>query len=341
MKIFLITLSFLFLVGCENTPYIKKTTLENKITEMVAARDLAVKEAVGEVVVKKDTEILVIKQNSQYASDWLYGTRLGLDMFEPKNRLWDITSSRLNSGIAYLPPPSREALVEQVKTLKEELDETKVSNEELNSRYNKEKENAIAALKLQEEKSLEAAAAVKKLAEVELEWEKKLSGAKSELIDLQNVIQANSDEQKRQDEWRRAQIMKMMYVTGALSLAALVGAIFVPVMKRELGLLAAILGGVTVALPFITPFYMAIVFGSVFVIVLGMIARKFFISNKSEKAVYRAIQEMKTANPEEYKKLLAPKLSNWTGKYDKDGEVAEDKTITTHIDKILIETEAK
>lgn len=333
----------LFLSGCKTieTPYVKKTTLEAKISEMKIEGDKAIKKAVEDVVVTKNAEISAIKTNSELASDWIYGARLGLDLFEPKNRLWNITSNRLDTGAGYLPPPSREALVEQVKTLKEELDETKVSNDDLNSRYNKAKEEAAIAIKNQQEKTIQAENAVKKLAEVELETERKISLVKDELISAQNIIQANSDEQKKQDEWRRAQIRNIMLVCGGLGLAALAGAIFVPVMKREFGLLAAILGGITVSLPFLTPFYMAIVFATGFIIVLGIIARKFFISRKSEKAVYRAIQEMKTQNPEEYKTLLAPKLEDWTGKYDKNGKVIQDPAIVKHIDNILLETEAK
>jgi hypothetical protein len=324
-----------------DSPYVKRTTLENKITELGIQKEQAIKVATQDIIQKKNVEISSITLNFQNTADWLYGSRLALDLFEPKGRLWDITSNRLNTAASYAPPPSREALIEQVKTLKEELDESKVSNEELNARYNKAREAAEIAVQTQEAAKIEAESAVRKLAETELEWEKKIGGVQSELIEAQKLIQANSDEKKRQDEWRRKQIRWIMGVTGVLSLAALAGAIFIPVAKRELGTLAAVLGAVTIVLPFITPLYIAIALGAVFIGTIGTIVYKMARSDKSERAVYRGIQEHKATNPKEYKTLLAPILENWTGKYNKDGNVVKDPSIVRHIDNILLETEAK
>jgi hypothetical protein len=324
-----------------DSPYVKRTTLENKITELGIQKEQAIKVATQDIIQKKNVEISSITLNFQNTADWLYGSRLALDLFEPKGRLWDITSNRLNTAASYAPPPSREALIEQVKTLKEELDESKVSNEELSARYNKAREDAVIAVQTQEAAKIEAENAVRKLTETELEWEKKIGGVQLELIEAQKKIQADSDEKKRQDEWRRAQIQKLMYVSGGLSLLALAGAIFIPVAKRELGSLAAILGGITVLLPFVTPFQASLVFGIGLALVLFVILRKLFIKDKSEKAVYRAVQEYKTEKPGDFNVNLAPKLENWTGKYDKDGKVVKDEVIVKHIDSILLETEAK
>jgi hypothetical protein len=342
MKKFLI-LSFLLLCSCKTTetPFVKRSTLETRITELGVEKEKAVKDAVQNVIQTKDAQIQSIGLNFQKTSDWLYGTRIALDLFEPKARLWDITSNRLDTAVSYAPAPSREALIEQMKTLKEELDETKVSNEELNSRYNKAREDAAIAIRIQEEKTVEAQNAVRKLTETELEWEKRVNSVQSELIDVQKLIQANSDEKKAQDEWRRKQIRWIMGVTGVAALACLAGAIFVPVMKKELGVLAGILGATTILLPFVTPFYATIALGTVFIGVLGTISYKFFLSDKTNKAVIRAVQEHKEEDPKGFKEKLAPKLENWTGKYDKDGKVVEDKALKNYIDKVLIETESK
>jgi hypothetical protein len=324
-----------------DSPYVKRTTLENKITELGIQKEQAIKVATQDIIVKKDAEISFVRLNFQNTADWLYGSRLALDLFEPKGRLWDITSNRLNAAASYAPPPSREALIEQVMTLKEELDESKVSKEELNVRYNKAREAAEIAIQTQEAAKTEAESAVRRLTEIELEHEKAINTVKDELIAEQNKNLANADEKKRHDEWRRAQIQKLMYVSGGLSLLALAGAIFIPVAKRELGLLAAILGGIAVALPFITPVQASLVFGIGLALVLFVILRKLFIKDKSEKAVYRAVQEYKTEKPGDFNVNLAPKLENWTGKYDKDGKVVKDEVIVKHIDSILLETEAK
>jgi len=34
-------------------------------------------------------------------------------------------------------------------------------------------------------------------------------------------------------------------------------------------------------------------------------------------------------------------VENWTGKYDKDGNVVKDEAITKYIDSVLIETDSK
>jgi hypothetical protein len=341
-KLVIIFLALLF-SGCKTTesPFIKRSTLETKITELGVEKEKAIKDAVQNVIQTKNAEIQSVRINFQNSADWIYGTRIALDLFEPKARLWDVTSNRLDTAASYAPPPSREALIEQMKTLKEELDETRVSNDELNNRYNKAREDAAIAVQIQEKKTVEAQNAVQKLTETELEWEKRVNAVQSELIDVQKLIQANSDEKKAQDEWRRKQIRWIMGVTGVLSLVALAGTIFIPVMKKELGTLAGILGATTILLPFVTPLYAAIALGTVFAGVLGIVSYKFLLSDKANKAVIRAVQEHKEEDPEGFKTTLAPKLENWTGKYDKDGNVVEDKTLKNYIDKVLIETESK
>jgi hypothetical protein len=262
-------------------------------------------------------------------------------MFEQKDRLWDITSNRLNAAASFAPTPSREALIEQVKTLKEELDETRVSKEDLDARYDTVRQEADAAIALQEQSSLEAEAARQEIIRKDLEWEKKIRMKGEELIEVQKIVQAASDTDKAQADWQRSQVRWIMGVTGVLALGALAGVIFVPVLKKEFGMFAAILGGITIALPFLTPVHIAIVFGLCLLIGLGLIARKFFISDKAQKAVYRGIQEWKEESPDLFKTELAPKLENWTGKYDKNGKVIQDSAIRSHIDSVLMEVEAK
>lgn len=304
---------------------------------------------INEVTTVKDLYISKILENFSYTSDWLYGARLGVELVPNKDRLWTIVDYRLNTAASYAPPPSREALENMAKTLREELDTAKTSNEELSLKYKQEIDKANVAVLEEKKRADEVAAKQKELGELKEKHSNELVAAQNKAITEQNL--AISEVEQRKDNEARAAIEKnkrlIMITCGSLSLIGLAAAIWLPVFKREAAWFAGITGGVALLVPFLQPIHLNIIFGLGILYVLFLAVRKHLNSEKDKELAQRTnnnlinfVQDVKETKPETYEEIK-PLLEERNTKYVNGNEKVEDTEVVNHIDGVLRDYERK
>jgi hypothetical protein len=143
----LLLLGFLF-SGCQSVAdrvgYVPKTKMEQRIVELEKKQEVELATAIRNIETAKQSYLDSVLSNFQNTADWLYGGRLGVELL-PKDRLSTVINYRLKTAASYAPTPSRKALEEMTATLKTELDESKTSINDLETKYNAKVEEAKKA----------------------------------------------------------------------------------------------------------------------------------------------------------------------------------------------------
>ena len=343
MRITIILVFILFFsTGCsswvDKAGYQKKEVTEFAIAKLQKEKTIAVQKAVEEVIIAKDVYTNKILENFQYASDWLYGARLGVELVPDKTRLWNIIDNRLQTSASYAPAPSRKALEEMNKTLKEELDTVKISNEELDKKYQTERNKADIAVKKQASNLLVITEKENQIKEIDAKFQLALDAKQSELNNANNIIIANEKQKSEDKIYIEKNKRLIMSVCGALALAALAGAIWSPVSKKEFGIFAAVLGTITIIIPFVQPAHVAIGAGVIFLIIIGFIVKKYGVAQKSSENLINFVQTIKDTKPEIYNQIKTD-LVDANSKYSTNSEgktvKVEDKTVEKHVESVL------
>jgi heme exporter protein D len=85
----------------------------------------------------------------------------------------------------------------------------------------------------------------------------------------------------------------------------------VPSLKKQLIVGAAICGGAALALPFITPWMVWCAVGVALLPVVAWTIKTYKDEHTDHADTVRAIQEVKTKEPEMFKQTIAPILQDW------------------------------
>jgi F0F1-type ATP synthase membrane subunit b/b' len=158
--------------GCstivDKAGYVKKEKVEKEIEQLKKEKIQALEEKEKQIVEAKDALLQKVRDNFQETSNYLYGAKIASDFKTDKFRIDNILDWNLKTAMGYAPPPTSKAILERMEEVKKELDEVKVSNEDLKKKYDikaKEAEVAkLAELKKEEE--------VKKKEQEKIEQEK-------------------------------------------------------------------------------------------------------------------------------------------------------------------------
>jgi len=110
---------------------------------------------------------------------------------------------------------------------------------------------------------------------------------------------------------------KLMIACGAAAVLCLLGAIYSPVSKGTLGLLSAVFGGATVAIPFIEGWMVLVAVLGLLAVAIGKFLYDHNIATNVNKNLIGAVQDTKEKDPETYAKLQ-PTLQSWNTTYVKD-----------------------
>lgn len=343
----------LMLAGCNTLPqqlgYVPKTQMEQQIATLKQQQSEEMLKAETNLKAANTAYLDKILGNFQNTSDWLYGSRLGVDMVSDKSRLWVVISDRLHTAASYAPPPSKDAIEGMYKTLQEELDTQRVSNADLAKRYDLKEQEAKAAVADQASKALE----IKR--EQDVIDALRVSQAAA-LVKLQDdaIRQANAQTAAAiaaNDAKHEAAIEKnkhiIMIACGSISLLALLAACFSPVFKKEAGIFAAITGGVALLVPFLEPVHLNIVFGLGLAYVAFLVISKHYQAQKQLKLatsttqnLVNSVQDLKEQQPEAYK-ALSPILADRNTIYTADNKTVPDTAVITHIDSVLKDYDRK
>lgn len=300
----------------------------------------------------KELDLLrqVIAENEsrlQAAADYLFK---GVIVFgtlkeDQVNRPTMVMGQSINLTATQLPTATVKAQLAALDALKTELDEIKTSTAALKAQYERELSTARAegAAKAQKVEELARQIEAVKTEKVEVltrsaEVERSLQ-AEKDAVQERDLAAAR----KAEEDAKNVQAIKMRFsaITGILTLLCGAGAAFSPVFKDKLGIAAIGFGLATAAIWYVEGWMVAI---AIAVVVLGLAAWALYnhrIESKAATNVFRAVQSFKDTARPEYEQLLRPHLNEWMTRYTKDGAKVPDKAVVAHIDKRLMEVEAK
>lgn len=314
-------------------------------------------ELTAQINAERQKVIDVQQKQKQEAADELFAANYAFSLIPLPNRSDIVINYRVRTAFNYLQmPPSWNKIQATMDQIKADLDEALTKVSDLQKRYEAEKVKAEA---LQAEK-VKAEDTIKVVQEEKV----KVEAAKNEEIAaIQRAKDAETkkllDEQQRQlndSKERAALIRKLMYFSGAGFIIFLAAAVYAPVYKRESAIIAAILGAVTISLPFLEFWMIGLGAG---LVVSGLIIwmiykhqstlKKKDAELKQEKTVsgnlVNAFQDIKEKSKEVFDNIAKPALEEWNTKYvkDKDGNVTvvPDESVIKAIDQKLVDSQRK
>lgn len=314
--------------------YQEVSKVEQQITSLKETHQAEIAAKTVEVERRYDGLLAQVKKNFQESSNFIYGASLASDLKENKTRLDTILDYRIKTALSFGMPPTPEAMQLQLSTLREELDETKVSAAELAKRYNEKQEEAAKAQRDLVTKDNQLNAAKEERERLNDDYQVALLALGEELSKAQNSVISLEQERANNAESIRAAKMKMSMVLGALALASLAGAVWSPVWKDKFGLFAGLLGLCSLGIWYIQAWMLGVGAGVIVLGIIAWIARQYYHTDKDATNTYRAIQRVKDSNPDEYVKVLKPQLSEYHQNYE-NGAKVPDVAAAARIDRVL------
>jgi hypothetical protein len=288
---------------------------------------------------EKDTLIAAKAKQLQGAANGFYGADKTFSTIKEPNRTDLVTNNFVREGWAALgnQMPDYATVAKINERLKNDLDETKVSLDELMRRHSVQVEINNKLSKEAQAKEAQIAELQKTISTKEQQYQATLLAKTQQLLAQDQRIIDAERERANDKQWIETQKRHLMYITGGLSALCVIGAIYLPLGRTKAAIAAIVFGGATLAINFIQPWHIAVGVG---LAIIAIIARMAYEHNKEKIAatnVYRAIQEVKTAAKGVYDSHVAPRLAQWNTTYAKDGTLVPDKASEALIDKRLME----
>lgn len=304
-----------FLAGCatmfNKIGYVEKEQAKQALIQANQEKQVAVENKEKEVSAAKDALINQIRSNFQNTSNFLYGAKLASDFKLNKDRIDDVLDYRLTTAMSYAPAPTSEAIQDQMKTLKEELDKVKVSNEDLRKRYDAKSEEARVARLAEQQKEEEVKKKEKEKLE-EIEKFNKIIASKQEDLNKINDTLLSEQQQKLEKAQDEAALKRtLIYILTGLAVLFAIGAYFLRSIESVVG--AAICIGLAMVVPLIKPWMLFTGFAVCMIGVAVPFLRKYWKEKKIADNAVGAIQEIRNESEQIYKEKIRPKLTEWFG----------------------------
>ena len=282
--------------------------------------DKAIEVAKDQVTVQKDTQYNQLFTNFSSTSDWTYGTWIAAQLNQTRypSRLASILFLKSDSALKYSLGPTKQAIIDQTQSLIDELNEEKVSNAQLQEKYNKVAQDAQKAQDLLKVDDQQVVMAQKNVEQVKVDAQKDIN-AKQQLVDDAQVAKSKAEDQVRTSQAKSLEDLKKAekvkhYIEGILvGLAALfiLGTVYGPInYKLESGAGAAGCLGLAFLVSFIVPWMIFASFGIIVSIIGISMYIKHHGSVKMNNALSGAIGEIQTGAKEVADKVQ-PTLDEW------------------------------
>jgi type II secretory pathway pseudopilin PulG len=321
--------------------YVEQSKVDTQIRELELKYKADTDAKVKEVQSKSEKIIDTQDRQLQIGANKLYGANEAFKYYQAPQRLDLIINNRVTEAQAAIgKTPTYDAIQEENRRLNEELDEKKTTLEQLRDANVKARVEAAKAVE-------ETVSAKKELDQAKAEWlamEQKFIGDSKGLQEkykevsekLQVALKKQADNQAALERMK----MKMVLWCGIGAVIALAGAIYSPVGKRGLAIIAGILGSAAAAIPFIEPWIIATIIFVILAAVLIIFLNRYRVAEKTTDNLVNHIedfkQKLKTTHPE-LLDSVKQSLKEWNKDYTKDGKTVEDKSVEKFIEERLKE----
>ena len=346
-KMMVLACALTFSPGCSliqnalTKDYVKKTDVVAQIDALNKKHDSDLKAVEDKISGQKDTVISRLDGQLQTTANTLYGASEPFILYTAPTRLDYIIHNHVTEAQAVVgKSPTAEAIATQNEDLKKQLDEKQTTLAQLQQEH---QQTLIANTQLasqadQAKKDLEIAKAAELV--VQNGYIDQNAKLQKDLKTVNDNIQADLVKKAADAASIEKMKMKMIIICGAASLLALLGAIYSPIFKEGLIIIAVVLGGIALAIPFIQS-WMIVTAG--LVILAGMIVWFLYKHNIATKAAENAIntiEEAKTKMAPEAAAALTTTQVDWNTKYAKDGSAVVKETDPA-VDSFVSDVKAK
>lgn len=340
MVLALLATTLLTLTGCETvngylySDYRKKADVQKEINELEVKHRNDVDAKVKEVQVKLEKTIQAQDDQMQAGANKLYIANEAFKFYKQPTRLDYIINHRVTEAqISLKKMPTEQALKEENQRLLEELNESKISNEELLRKHNEVlSENAKLSAETEKAKK-EVTIAKDNLTTTEQKYIKESGALQDKLKDVNNKIEQKQQEAASNKEGIERMKTKLMIGCGIAAALCIVGAVYSPVGKGSLAICAAVFGGAAAAIPYIEGWMILVAVLVIAAIITIVFLYKHHIADKTADNLINHIQDIKE-NPEipdEVKNIIKQSLTEWNGKYVGDKIAQADTAVEKYI----------
>lgn len=350
MKIrYFILLYTLLLAGCVNpltNLFVSKKAKEQEIADLKKSYEKQIETKVAEVNAAKDGVIASKDKQITAGSNAFYAADLTFKTIKSPVRTDIVTNNYVNEGWTALGKknPDAETMVKINERLKNELDETKTSLNDLQNAHvamiTESQRLADTAIKYENQlKVLEEEA--KKIKE---NYSKALELKQTELISLQDKIISLEKERADNRAAIQATKEKLSMIAGAIALACLAGAIWSPVFKTQFATFGGVAAIAAVGILYIEGWMILTAVGIIGVGTVLYAAYKHRSEEKLSDALVLGLQDIKSTSKDTWESTVRPFIEERLKKYiktNKGVETIPDKSLEAQIDKKLVEWDAK
>jgi hypothetical protein len=297
--------------------YVEKTLVTKQIADLNAQHASDIQAATTKVSTDKDAVIGSLEKQLQSIANSLYGANTGFKFYEKPGRVDLIINNRVTEAqAADGKQPTAEAMLAENKRLSDEMDEQKTTIAQLTKTH---QGDVAAAAKLAEEAAkakTDLDTAKQQVTQVEQTYIAKITPLQTKLNDTNDkLISAEQAKLNQQAETEKLKKQLMLWC-GIGALLFLVGAVYSPVGKEGLAILAGVCAGAAVAIPFITGTIILVSALLIFLVLVVYFLRKHHIAEKTTTNLVNGIEDAKTALGDKAS-VLTNILKSWNAKYTK------------------------
>lgn len=342
----------MFLSGCSSVPSsdvlaADKIEREKEIRILQKAFENRLQDMQKEIDKAHKVEVEALKAQLQASANSFYALSIVFQTIVEPTRTDLVSHNFAEEGWASLDHllPDYPTMMKINQRIAEELDVTKTTLADL-------KRNHDVEMAKNKKLADDSKAATDKIAQLERERNEAKEANQKALNDIQNKLNEANDkiikaEKEKADgrEARQAQLAKLSQCSGVFAVLCLLGSLFSPVFRTELGIAATALAGAAVAIPFVEAWMVLAGFGIAAALIIIWALYRFHKVDKTNTALINRDHDIAQTHPQVFNDVIAPATAVYATKYKKDkgGNIitVPDAAIVQQIDSKLIATDRK
>lgn len=353
-KMVLVLVMMLTMTGCQsyvamthdqlNKEYVKKEEAEKALRQVESDYNKKISDKENQISTAKDKVINGQDEQMQAAANALYSISQATLSF-PQLGALEFTKHRSAAGLGSLgKPPTVKEIIESSELIKKYIKDYADNNVEEIKKLKADNDRLLAENGILVKNTQEARNEVKKLvdekATIKAEKDNAISTAQANLntantnlVKKSEQVIAAEKEAREKAEKLESTKREIMIWCGIGAAIAMVGAVYSPVGKGGMAIIAGILAFVAVAIMYIQP-WMVLTVGLVGAFsALGYMLYTHHVADKTADNLVNHIQDIKenTNIPDDVKQLVKQSLTEWNSKYDGNNTTQADASVENYI----------